>query len=139
MNVDKKSCLLDILDTAGQEMYSAYQDKYFQSGDGFVIVYSVTEKETFTKIATYLDRIRKAKDRDNIPTFLVGNKIDAPNRAVSTAEGEKMAKDLNVLFMETSAKTNVNIAELFRDLIREIRKDVKATTGGEKKRGCHVL
>jgi len=137
--VDKKSCLLDILDTAGQEMYSTYQDKYFISGAGFVVVYSVVDQESFEKVGKYYDRIRKAKDRDQVPMILVGNKTDLSDRKVSTLEGQEKAKTCNCPFVETSAKTRVGIDECFKQLVREIRKEQKAQGKDKKPSGCTLL
>jgi len=139
ISVDKKACMLDILDTAGQEMYSAYQDKYFQSGAGFVVVYSIIERDSFDKIGKYFDRIRKAKDREDIPIILVANKIDLPSqRQISTEEGQEKAKSFSCFFHESSAKTKEGIDELFKQLVRLIRKDQKAN-GIKEKKACSLL
>jgi len=138
--VDKRTYLLDILDTAGQEMYSNYQDKYFISGAGFIIVYSITDSESFDKVGKYYDRIHKAKDTDNgIPIILLANKIDLEKeRQVSTSQGQEKAKTYDSLFAETSAKTKIGIDDCFKLLVREIRKGQKAEAK-ENKTGCSLL
>ena len=114
--------MLDILDTAGQEEYSSMRDQYMQSGQGFVLVYSVTAPSSFDDIKGFRDQILKVKEAEkNVPMVLAGNKIDLEDdRAVTTDEGEELAKTFECAFYETSAKTCVNIQELFFDLVRQI-------------------
>jgi len=89
-------------------------------------------------VAKYFDRIRKAKDRENVPVILVGNKIDI-ERQVSRVEGEEKAKALNALFLETSAKTNDGISDVFKQLVRKIRNDQKAHGIQSNKSICAIL
>eukprot|EP01119_Soliformovum_irregulare_P006477 TRINITY_DN1851_c0_g1_i1.p1 TRINITY_DN1851_c0_g1~~TRINITY_DN1851_c0_g1_i1.p1 ORF type:complete len:199 (+),score=31.56 TRINITY_DN1851_c0_g1_i1:141-737(+) len=123
VSIDEEICMLDILDTAGQEEYSAMRDQYIRSGHGFAIVFSVTSKGTFETLHTFHDQILRVKDVDSFPMILLGNKCDLlKDREVSTAEAKEFADSINAPFLETSAKARINVEEGFYQLVREIRK-----------------
>ncbi|KAI0216668.1 RAS1 protein [Massospora cicadina] len=121
--IDDKIALLDVLDTAGQEEYSAMREQYMRTGEGFLLVYSLTSRESYEEIVTFHEQILRVKDRDIFPMVVVANKSDLETeRQVSFAEGRDLAKGFNCPFMETSAKKRTNVDETFFTLIREIRK-----------------
>lgn len=78
--IDDETCLLDILDTAGQEEYSAMRDQYSRSGEGFLMVYSITSRESFDELASFRDHILRVKDTDKVPMVVVGNKSDVAEK-----------------------------------------------------------
>merc|ERR1711974_239856 len=87
VTIDDQHCILNILDTAGQEEYSAMKDQYMRRGDGFLCVYSITSKASFGEIDEYVDSIRRIKDTDSVPVMIVGNKSDLEDdREVPKAE-----------------------------------------------------
>merc|ERR1711977_265199 len=118
VTIDDETCLLDILDTAGQEEYSAMREQ-----------------------------ILRVKDEDKVPMVLVGNKCDLEEeRQVTAVEGQDLAKSFGCPIYETSAKARINVEEAFYELVREIRKDTQAKNGGgasakktKKKAGCALL
>eukprot|EP00128_Syssomonas_multiformis_P010313 Colp12_sorted_trinity150504_noHs@33411 len=125
--IDEETCLLDILDTAGQEEYSAMRDQYMRTGEGFLCVYAITSKSSYDEIHGFQEQILRVKDADKVPMVLVGNKCDLENdRVVSTSEGRDTAKQFGVPFLETSAKNRTNVEEAFYTLVREIRKFKKS-------------
>ena len=65
--IDGETCLLDILDTAGQEEYSAMRDQYMRTGEGFLIVFAIDNMKSFEDIDSYRGQIRRVKDADDIP------------------------------------------------------------------------
>jgi GTPase KRas protein len=67
--------MLDILDTAGQEEYSALRSQWFRSGEGFILVYAITSRSSFEHCEFLREKILQAKDRENVPMVLVGKKI----------------------------------------------------------------
>lgn len=126
MTIDNETCLLDILDTAGQEEYSAMRDQYMRTGQGFILVYAVTSRSSFDEIAAFREQILRVKDKDRVPLVLIGNKCDlAADRQVTTQEGQDLAKSFQSPFFESSAKTRVNVEEGFYSLVREIRKETQ--------------
>lgn len=80
--VDEEVALLDVLDTAGQEEYryeyadSAMREQYMRSGEGFLLVYSITSRNSFEEIATFYQQILRVKDKDYFPVVIVANKSD---------------------------------------------------------------
>ena len=123
--VDDRAVLLDITDTAGQEEYSAMREQYMRDSDGFMFVYSTTDRATFDELSLFAEQLSRVQDCDvqRVPLVVVGNKIDLVNeRAVTTGEGQDFAKSLGALFIETSAKTRFNVDECFADLVREVRR-----------------
>lgn len=124
--IDDKVSILDILDTAGQEEYSAMREQYMRTGEGFLLVYSVTSKTSFEELMTYYQQILRVKDSDYVPVFVIGNKSDLEDeRQVSYEEGQTLAKQFDAPFLETSAKQNINVEESFYGLVRLIRDEVK--------------
>ncbi|WFD30871.1 RAS1 protein [Malassezia sp. CBS 17886] len=121
--IDGEVALLDVLDTAGQEEYSAMREQYMRTGEGFLLVYSITSRNSFEEIATFLQQVLRVKDKDYFPVVIVANKCDLESeRQVSTSEGYTMARQFGCPFVETSAKQRVNVDEAFNDLVREIRR-----------------
>lgn len=80
--IDGETCLLDILDTAGQEEYSAMRDQYMRTGEGFLLVFAVNSAKSFEDIGTYREQIKRVKDAEEVPMVLVGNKCDLSAWAV---------------------------------------------------------
>lgn len=131
---------IDILDTAGQEDYAAIRDNYFRSGEGFLCVFSISEKTSFDDTQEFRDQILRVKGADsttakNIPFILVGNKSDLEDkRQVSQSEAQQFAENMGVQYVETSAKTRSNVDKVFFDLLRLI-KDQKNKQGNVEQSG----
>lgn len=120
--VDDQSALLDVLDTAGQEEYSAMREQYMRTGEGFLLVYSIASRSSFEEIIAFHQQILRVKDRDQFPMVIIGNKCDLDReRQVSEEEGQAIARQFGCPFMEASAKHRINVEEGFYQLVREIR------------------
>ncbi|KAJ3032785.1 Ras GTPase [Rhizophlyctis rosea] len=120
--IDNEPALLDVLDTAGQEEYSAMREQYMRSGEGFLLVYTITSRSSFEEIDAFHQQILRVKDKDSFPVVLVGNKCDLDHdRAVGVNEGKEAAKRYGCRFLETSARMRVNVDEAFFALVRAIR------------------
>ncbi|AEO60565.1 hypothetical protein MYCTH_2145069 [Thermothelomyces thermophilus ATCC 42464] len=129
--IDDEVALLDVLDTAGQEEYSAMREQYMRTGEGFLLVYSITSRESFEEIRTFQQQILRVKDKDVFPMVVVGNKLDlASERKVSVEEGKALANEFNCMFLETSAKTNTNVEQAFFEVVRAIRRFNREMQGG---------
>ena len=136
MTIDEETCLLDLLDTAGQEEYSAMRDQYMQGGEGFLIVFAINSRDSFDEVTTFRDQILRVKDADKVPMVICGNKCDLDNeREVSKTEGEDLAKSFGVPFFECSALSRINIEESFYQLVREIKQHRNSDDPNNKGKG----
>lgn len=133
--IDGQPCMLDILDTAGQEEYASLRDNYMRVGHGFIVVYAINSRATFEEVDNLKEAILRAKDAQSVPMILVGNKCDLEHeRKVSKQEGQQLATTLGCAFLEVSAKANLNVKEIFHDIVREIRKAPVLTEVDPKKK-----
>lgn len=122
LTVDDKIEQIEVLDTAGQEEFHSMLDGWIRPADGIVLVYDITNRQTFDEINSFYNRVININDK--IPIILVGNKCDAPDslRKVYTSEGKHLADvTMHCSFIESSAKEKINDSELFYQLIRMIR------------------
>ena len=143
VQIDGQSCMLEVLDTAGQEEYIALRDQWIRDGEGFVLVYSISSRSSFARIQRFHSQIQRVKETamagsptypgspistsapvfGQAPVMLVGNKCDrVTEREVSTQEGQALAKDLGCDFVEASAKNCVNVEKAFFDVVRQLRR-----------------
>ncbi|KAG4300669.1 hypothetical protein PCK1_003098 [Pneumocystis canis] len=107
--INGESCILEILDTAGQEEYVALRHQWIKDGDGFLLVYSVSSRSTFDRIKRFKEQIIEIKNTKSVPLVLVGNKSDRIfDREIPFEEGQSLANLFNCEFIETSAKSFTN-------------------------------
>ncbi|KAK0168610.1 hypothetical protein PV327_002389 [Microctonus hyperodae] len=141
VEVDGQQCMLEILDTAGTEQFTAMRDLYMKNGQGFVLVYSITAQSTFNDLQDLREQILRVKDTDDVPMVLVGNKCDLEDeRVVIKDHGISLARQFNCAFMETSAKAKINVQDIFYDLVRQInKKSPEKKTKPKKKSLCLLL
>ena len=133
IEIEDKKVRLQVWDTAGQERFRNVTKSYFQSSQGLVLVYDITDRESFEKLNFWVDNI-KNNAPENAKKILVGNKCDLANeRQVSYEEGEKKASNYNIKFFESSAKEGTNVKEFFFYLANEIYQDEK-TKGKDNKK-----
>jgi small GTP-binding protein len=139
MVVDQKECHLTILDTAGQQDFHAMEDQWFQLGEGFVLVYSITSKSSFIEIGNTYERLTRSKEVPP-PVLLCGNKSDLGSfREVPTADGTRLAARWGCPFFETSAKMSRN-EDVFAELVRLcFAKKTEKPEKPTKTTGCCVL
>ncbi|CAD5124962.1 DgyrCDS13204 [Dimorphilus gyrociliatus] len=110
VEIDGQQCMLEILDTAGTEQFTAMRDLYMKNGQGFLLVYSITAQSTFDDLEDLREQILRVKDTDDVPMVLVGNKCDLEDeRMVGYAQGKERATKFNCHFIETSAKSKINV------------------------------
>ncbi|CAF1248153.1 unnamed protein product [Rotaria sp. Silwood1] len=122
--IDEHPCQVQIWDTAGQERFRVITTTYYRDASGVLIVYDVTNAESFSRIRRWIEEINKYCD-ENIPKVLIGNKDDIVplndtliNKEVSTIEAGNYAHEMNLPFFETSAKDNKNVTEAFYAITR---------------------
>jgi len=141
VEADGQQCMLEILDTAGTEQFTAMRDLYMKNGQGFVLVYSITSQASFNDLADLREQILRVKDTDDVPMILVGNKCDLEDeRKVTKEQGENLAREWNCTTMETSAKAKINVEAIFFDLVKQINsKTPDNSKSSKKKKGCSIL
>ncbi|KAH9906709.1 ras family-domain-containing protein [Xylariomycetidae sp. FL2044] len=145
--IDGSACMLEVLDTAGQEEYTALRDQWIRDGEGFVLVYSISSRSSFSRIKRFHNQIQRVKDScassptyhgapnslplsgTAVPVMLVGNKSDrVTEREVSTQEGHALARELGCEFVEASAKNCINVEKAFYDVVRILRRQRQAAS-----------
>ena len=107
-----------IVDTAGQEIYRALNSSYYKKADGCLLVYDITNRDSFKEIKNYYLQQIKDQCKKNIKIILLGNKTDLEDdRKVSSEEGVNLAVENGYIFMESSCLKNRTVADSFETLI----------------------
>ncbi|SCU89298.1 LAFA_0E17150g1_1 [Lachancea sp. 'fantastica'] len=133
MEIDKKVFDLEILDTAGVAQFTAMRELYIKSGLGFLLVYSVTDRQSLEELIELREQVLRIKDSTKVPMVLVGNKADLEDeRVISVEEGVEMSSKWGkVPFYETSALQRSNVDEVFVDVVRQIiRNEMEVQNAG---------
>ncbi|XP_066481542.1 GTP-binding protein Di-Ras3 [Tiliqua scincoides] len=134
ISCDKNICTLQITDSTGSHQFPAMQRLSISKGHAFMLVYSVTSRQSVEELLPIYEQICQIKgDIQKVPIMLVGNKSDDTQREVDASEGELLASKWKCSFMETSAKMNYNVQELFEELLNlEKRRSVSLQVDGKK-------
>jgi len=123
VNLDDREVKFNILDTHGAEEYCAMLPSWIRVSEAYLVIYDLTDRKTFDYLQqlNYKSLIMYMKHSINVPKMLlIGNKLDLEeSREVSTIEGEALAKDWGVGFMETSAKSGENLYKAFLNLLEQ--------------------
>ncbi|XP_041976843.1 ras-related protein Rab-37 isoform X1 [Aricia agestis] len=120
VTVDNIKVKLQIWDTAGQERFRSVTHAYYRDAHALLLLYDVTNKTSFDNIRAWLGEIREYA-QDDVVIMLLGNKSDSGlERAVRREEGQRLAREYQVAFMETSAKTGLNVDAAFAHVARSL-------------------
>jgi small GTP-binding protein len=135
---------LQLWDTAGQERFRAITTSYYKGSNAVIIVYDVTNRDSFDRIKYWIESVY-AKLSSDVIIILVGNKIDLESiREITFDEGYELAKKYDIHFFECSAKNGININKIFDDVADQfikqfnncITKPNKINLKKEKKKNC---
>ena len=142
LEINGKKVKLQIWDTAGQERFKNITSSYYRGGNGVLVVYDITDRESFENLTSWLIEIEKNANK-NVYKLLIGNKCDLEEkRKISVQEGKEFAESNGMKFIETSAKDNTKVQEAFELLTSEIIKSNlnkdKSPTQKETTRQIHL-
>lgn len=125
-----------LVDTAGQDEYSIFPSTYSMDVHGYVLVYSITSSKSFEVIKLIYEKLLDVTGKVHVPLVIVGNKTDLHmERSVSSEEGKQLAQSWKAAFLETSAKQNESVADVFHTLLMEIE---KADGNIQEKSNCSI-
>jgi len=120
MEIQGKKVKLSIWDTAGQERFRTITSSYYRGAQGIILVYDVANRESFEALPRWYSELETYVS-SSVVKILVGNKVDKEfSRQVSTAQGQQFADRMKSLFIETSAKTAVNVKDVFHEVVQKI-------------------
>jgi small GTP-binding protein len=135
IRVDGSICKLEIWDTAGQERFSTITANYYRGAQGALLVYDIGIRESLNHVKSWFDRAKQLGGQD-LETILVGNKADLPDefgRQVTWEEGDNIAAELGIPFIETSALNGSNVEAAFVTMTSAIKQSVdRRGLGGVK-------
>eukprot|EP00056_Hartaetosiga_gracilis_P001459 m.45025 g.45025 ORF g.45025 m.45025 type:complete len:207 (+) comp10649_c0_seq1:91-711(+) len=124
IEIEDKKIKLQIWDTAGQERFRTITTAYYRGAMGILLVYDVTNQKSFDNIQTWVRNIEQNASQD-VERMILGNKCDMEDaRVVTREDGQNLAQEYGVAFMETSAKSKINVEEAFTDIARAIKKKI---------------
>lgn len=107
---------INIWDTAGQERYNSLASMYYHNAHGAVIVFDITNPASFEKANYWITQVRQYSE--SVKIILIGNKCDMDeHRHISFADAKDYAIRNDVMYIETSAKENINVSECFTKLV----------------------
>jgi len=125
VNVKDYTVKFEIWDTAGQERYHSLAPMYYRGAAAAIIVYDLTNRQSFVRAKTWVKELQKQQGNPNIVIALAGNKLDlADKRQVEAEEAKSYADENNLYFLETSAKTDHNVTTLFEAIALKLPKNV---------------
>eukprot|EP00892_Ulva_mutabilis_P010225 jgi/Ulvmu1/7575/UM037_0119.1 len=135
VELDGKIIKLQIWDTAGQERFRTITSSYYRGAHGIIVVYDVTDAESFDNVKTWLSEIDRYAS-ESVNKLLVGNKADlSAKKVVDSSSAQDFATDYGIPFLETSAKDSNNVEQAFMTMASEIKNrltsQVSATADGD--------
>ncbi|EDW65844.1 ras-related protein Rab-35 [Drosophila novamexicana] len=131
--IDGLRVKLQIWDTAGQERFRTITSTYYRGTHGVIIVYDVTNGDSFANVRRWLEEIQN--NCDVVNKVLVGNKNDDPDRkVVITEDAQRFARQMDIELFETSAKDNLNVEDMFLSITRQVLNHKLRTASDEQQK-----
>ncbi|CAH1757329.1 917_t:CDS:2 [Entrophospora sp. SA101] len=130
VEIDNRICMLEILDTAGTEQFTAMRDLYLKNGHGFILMFSIIDQSTIHDLVEIREQIIRVKNSTTVPMVLVANKCDLVNEgATSNQQAVTLSQNWgDIAFYETSARLGINVDEVFYDLVRQINRQTYSSS-----------
>ncbi|EDW75054.1 uncharacterized protein Dwil_GK21207 [Drosophila willistoni] len=119
MNVDGIDYKVALWDTAGAERFRSLTPSFYRKALGAILVYDITNRDTLVKLEAWLAELDSYSDNPNIAIIVVGNKIDQ-DRVVDRQEGRNFARKHRALFIETSARCDQFVSDVFKEIVEKI-------------------
>ncbi|KTW26634.1 GTP-binding protein ypt1 [Pneumocystis carinii B80] len=124
IELEGKTVKLQIWDTAGQERFRTITSSYYRGAHGIIIVYDVTDQDTFNNVKQWLQEIDRYAS-ESVNKLLIGNKSDmVDKKVVDPSQAKELADGLSIPFLETSAKSSINVEQAFITMAQEIKKRI---------------
>ena len=122
VTLDSKKIKVELWDTAGQERFRSLSKNYFKGAHGFIFIYDVTKKQSFAGVKTWINQAKATTKLESFQMILVGNKCDCEEdeREIIIDELKEEAMKYNCEYIETSAKEDINVNEMFSTLISNL-------------------
>ena len=121
IELEGKTVKLQIWDTAGQERFRTITSSYYRGAHGIIVVYDVTDEATFNNVKQWLQEIERYAC-EGVNKLLVGNKADLTgSKQVDYEAAKQFADQLNIPFLETSAKDATNVEQAFLTMAKQIK------------------
>mmetsp|Transcript_26155 Transcript_26155/g.43580 ORF Transcript_26155/g.43580 Transcript_26155/m.43580 type:complete len:196 (+) Transcript_26155:142-729(+) len=122
VSLDDATVKFEIWDTAGQERYRSLAPMYYRGAAAAIVVYDISKKDSFNGAKSWVKELQRRGD-PNVVIALAGNKADMESkRKVQTEEAQQYAEENEIIFMETSAKTALNVRNLFVEIAKKLPK-----------------
>ncbi|KAI3381281.1 hypothetical protein SNEBB_010105 [Seison nebaliae] len=124
LDINGERIKLQIWDTAGQERFRTITTTYYRGTYGVIVVYDITDPESFVHVENWVEEIKR--NCEDVPCILIGNKLDMESdRVVKTQDGERLAQQYQMDFLEASALNNMNVGKIFEVLAKKILSHTK--------------
>ena len=120
VKIGEEELKLTVWDTVGQERFRALPKKYYQNADGVLLLFDVTDEQTFLHVNDWIKDVKDNSNKENdVVIYILGNKIDMPERVITKEKAEEFSKSLGLKYFEISCKINMNIPEVMARMIME--------------------
>jgi len=143
VDVDDETCMLDILDTAGQDDFESLRPSWMIDKDGYVFVFSLDQPQSLEELRPFFELHHQLNEGRRVPIVLAANKKDlvtndSERQAKAREEGMKIAAQLGARYIETSALTGENVQETFETFVRQVR-TLKRPTKQVNRKKCSIM
>lgn len=130
---DGSACKIQIWDTAGQERFRAMAPMYYRNAAAAIVCYDMCDENSFATMKDWVEELKQNCQDRGLILAIACNKADLPNRVVSRARAEQFAESISAIYMDTSAKENFGVNELFQRVAERVietqGEQLKASTG----------